>query len=464
MLKAWLLQQEQEGDAAVRHQVSDNRRRLEADRKQWVSDVVSSISKLADLDADFLRDPLAWNYRDPASSESNPRKGVTEAQDPQSDRLVLRDGKQEPTGTGYQEASSWAGIHGRRCDRDETLPLEQKEHGGGAEESSSATPPPRGTAEGNDSYTQYHPRPASGIAIAAEIEELAAEKRCARLEALASLARQGLAAHWRAFFRDEMERTRMAATELDVNASRWAQRQREAVGALRDSWQSREWKSAATCGVEGGDSDDSGPTSGSTVAANTPPKGPRTASAAIQAGNAKVEGAEEVTTAYLSKQAGGQVTYSEKMEGSRSGIVAPRNAATEAVGGKAAEVEGIEFEAAPLDTVTDTTTIEGVDENDVDQLKGGAAEPNGAGIVDTSAYVVVVSDIEASCSDGLQEQPSGAEAGTAAAGQLVVFVGRSMAFHTSTIRPSHLENFHEENRRRCSSFSAPPQPGELEHR
>lgn len=492
MLKAWLLQQEQQGDATVRQQVSDARERLEGDRKQWVGDVMGSISKLADLNAAFFRSPLPWSSGDPASSiYHNARKDAAanrpETQDAERKKKLAEGGRKlESTENGARAASSWVGILGRH-DRDNALPLTQEAHGGaGGASGAAALLQPRGTAEGGIGHGT-HPQPAAETA-AAKIEARAAEKRCARLEALSSLARQGLAAHWRAFFRDEIDRTRMAATALDMTASGWAQRQREAVGVLRTSWRGRDRDSTATSGGVGGGSDDSDRLSvaGVSVArsggeedsvvrgagtASTSPDAARTTSPAVQAGNAAVEGAETVTTTHLSTQAGG---LEEVLPGISADTNTGRNAAA-AARETAAPVKGrsmgaCEHEAAPSGVVKcegegdhrkhgSVPTATEPEENAADTRRSG-----GDGGDDDSACVIVVRDVGTCNSGGLQVVPSDVEAAEAAS-QLVVFVGRAMAFHTSTIRSSNLEKFHEEERRRrCSSFSAPPQQGQHERR
>lgn len=442
MLNVWLVQQEQKGDTAVRQQVSDARKRLEEDRAQWVSDVMGSISRLADLDAALFRAP---NLNSPAWSNGALNSSTAESSD--------------------RAASSWAGIQARH-DWDYALPPAQREHGAGAAGNGTAAPQPRpGTAEaGNDNDTATQPQPGPETA-AAEVESLAAEKRCARLEAVASLARQGLAAHWRAFFRDEIERTRFAATALDLTASRWAQRQRRVVGALRASWRGRDWQSTATSGGVGGDGGDSG-TAGSVVrvsvpgngaeeeekeedgvvrgtgAASTPSKESETStSPAMHRGGGRVDDADTVATAHPSStQAGGHDTSSEKGE-----------EATLAIGDTTARTVEVEGAANGEGDGSDPTA----NEPDIQRLDG-----DGDGGDDASACLIVVTNV-ADCSSA-----SGTEAAEgAAAGQLVVFVGRAMAFHTSTIRASRLENFHEENRRRrCSSFSAAPHQGQQEQR
>lgn len=403
MLNAWLTQQEQRGDATVKQQISDSRKRLEEDRNQWASDVIGSVSRLADLDATFFRGPLAW------SSSGDPNPSTI-------------------TGNDDRAASCWAGIQARH-DRDHIPPPVHETFDVEAGGSHAAAPQPCRTAEGgdDDDNTNTHPNPTVET-VAAEIEELAAEKRCARLEALAGLARQGLAAHWRAFFRDEIERTRMAATALDLTASRWAQRQRESAGALPASWRGREWESAATGGGAGGDGGDSGPT---------------TVAGASEANSGAGEGSAVRGTGSAGTRAGHDAscgTDSAKFE-----------------------VEGV---AEVEDESGQRKKLSGPTEPKADEEDAADFRPNGGdvGDDDDSACVIVVRDVDNS--GGMQAAPLDAEAeAPAASGQLVVFVGRTMAFHTSTIRSSHLESFHEENRRHgCSSFSIPQKQRQHKHR
>lgn len=521
MLETWLLQREQEGDAAVRQEVSDARKRLEEDRKRWVGDVIGSISQLAHLDATFFRAPMAWVSGDPASPMNhNPRLDATAphaallqrgdhhpgTQDKDNEKRTKGGRKLEVvTGNRDRVELSWAGIQARH-DRDPALPSVRQKHGGEDAESGPAAPQPRGTA-GGDKDDFAHSQPAAETAAAAEVEALAAEQRCARLEALAGLAREGLAAHWRSFFCDEIERTRMAATALDISASRWAQRQREAVGVLRASWRGRDWESTATSGGAGGGSDGSrtskaagvsaaagsGAEEGSAMhgagAPSTPLEAATATSPAVRAGAGGVEGADTVTAAHLSTQATGRDTFSEKEEGTLPDTAANAGTdATSSAGGETAPVKSNredpgEHEASPSTVDCDASTIgvEGDDEGEGDQREDvsgtTAAEPEegaagtrqsvGGGGDDDSAYVIVIREADAWSTGGLQVAPSDAQVAeaTAAAGQLVVFVGRAMAFHTSTIRSSYLENFHEENRRhRLSSFSALPQRGQQGHR
>lgn len=476
MLHAWLLQQEQKGDAAVRQQVSDARETLEEDRNQWVGDVIRSISRLADLDAAFFKDPVAWGNGDLNSSTA----GNDNYDDDDDGRA----------------ATSWAGIQARH-----EILLAQEQHGRGAAEIGAAAPPPRGTAEGGHGSTT-HPQPDSDFnsqTVAAEIEALAAEKRCARLEALARIARQGMEAHRTAFFREEMERTRIAATAMDLTAGRWAEQQRKTVGALRASWRGRDWLSTTTSRALGGGESDaretgsfvgvhgSGGEEGSGVrrtgASSTPPKTTTTTvRPACQAGDGRFErGVEKVMATHLGTQAGGQDAppEAENHEEALSGTAAGRNAAR-AAGGNAPPVNGgsvypCEDEPVPLFVGTSADAPIGIEDGAKGEGRGRQQGSGGDRGDDDSACVIVVKEVGASSgSGGLQATPSDAEAAeteaaetaaAATAGQLVVFVGRAMAFHTSTIRASHLENFHEENRRRrCSSFSAPPQEGQQEHR
>ncbi|CAN0350761.1 unnamed protein product, partial [Ectocarpus sp. 8 AP-2014] len=114
----------------------------------------------------------------------------------------------------------------------------------------------------NDNNGNHDHIPILQATVAIEKETLAARKRSDHLESLAVLARQGMSAHWKAFFRDGVERTRMAAAAGGITAERWAQRQRQAIEVSRASWRSREWPSGSSTGdsgVDGGDGHVSGP-------------------------------------------------------------------------------------------------------------------------------------------------------------------------------------------------------------
>eukprot|EP00903_Cladosiphon_okamuranus_P015742 g14530.t1 len=466
MLHAWLVQQEQKGDAAVRQQVSDARQALEEDRNQWVGDVTRSISRQADRDVAFFRNPHTWGNGYPNSS--------------------IAENDNSDDGDDGRAATSWADIRARHA-----LTLAPQRHGRAAADIGAAAPR-RGTAESGD-HIITHPQSDSDFnshTLALEIEARAAKKRGARLEDLASLARKGMEAHWAAFFREEMERTRIAATALDLTAGRWAEQQRKTVDALRVSWRGREWLSTATSHAVGGQRDENGkcsfvgaPGSGGeegtggrgTATSSTPPETTRTmASPACRPGNGRVEGgADDVVLAYLGTQTRGQDEPSEakKDEEARMVMAAGRNV-TRADGGDVAPANGgsvYPCQDRPM------TLFVGADADASVKIEGGVKGEGGqrqrgssgdGNDDDDSACVIVTRDGGApSGGGGLQGTHSDAEATEAAAGELVVFVGRAMAFHTSTIRASHLENFYEENRRRrCSSSSTPLQQGQQEHR
>lgn len=78
-------------------------------------------------------------------------------------------------------------------------------------------------------------------AAVAEVEAREASTRGARLESLAELACQGMAAHWREFWRDDIERARLAAAAGDMVAARWEKHQKDASDAFWAAWRNRSW-------------------------------------------------------------------------------------------------------------------------------------------------------------------------------------------------------------------------------
>lgn len=377
LLKTWLLQREQEGANFVKREVSEARKRLEGDRERWVEDVASSVRYAAALDASFLRTSLARrNDQAAASHEATltctattsvaalscdvATPEVRRANDNGIGDGVLR--AQKKTAAGGWAASSWVEMEIRtRTDHD-----------------------------GAQSTVRDQPMAEED---AAEMEAIAARKRFERLESLATLTRKGLVAHWSKFFRDEMERRRLAAAALDMTADRWVKRQRELIGRLRASWHGREWKSAAATGT-----------------GDAPPALAGDIGDAVTAKDLVTEG-------------------KAKGEGSQPYV-------------------GLETAAKskPEEAVADTEQL---------SEEGGDA---------LAACAVDVKDSGGFINRG---PPSDEEASEeeAAAGELVAFVGKGMAFHVSTIRSSHVQNFHKEHRRRrCSSFSAPPNRGLQEKR
>lgn len=231
LLEAWLLQQEQESADLVKREVSEARKRLEKERGEWVDAVASSIFDAADLDASFLRTSLARrNEKAAAYHGANPTRTATTS----------------VVGPSYDAHSSEAGGGNDNAMGTGDRSAQKETAAGGWATSAWVEIRARTDEDGLRSTVRDQPKAEED---AAEMEATAAGKRCERLESLATLARQGLAAQWGNFFRDEMERRRLAAAALDMTADRWAQRQRELVGILRASWHGREWKSAAALGT-----------------------------------------------------------------------------------------------------------------------------------------------------------------------------------------------------------------------
>lgn len=165
----------------------------------------SSTSKLSLVDASFLRSPLAWSSAAPPAQP--PEEGPSGAPTPHPTPLDQRNGAED----------LWAGVHAR----DTAAQLERKASLAGQ---------------------GHQPRGVQHLIAAAEIESLTARKRNERVEALAMLAHQGLDAHWKAFFRDQVKRTRDVASANDAAAKRWVARQRGEADRLFALWRSREWK------------------------------------------------------------------------------------------------------------------------------------------------------------------------------------------------------------------------------
>lgn len=486
LLSSWLLRQKQEGDAAVKREVSEAREILEESRQRWVKSVVASISEISDLDASFFRSSLSCGSKVATGSgtstlftdTANLHGHLLLPQTPEGNVGKPACAESDPKERGadtFGWESLCAGVptlNGGDASRPEqscdALSVAREEHGsGGGCGNSLATLQPHDTTEGYQNMNNNNHNNNRGAATTAfEIETLAAQKRCARLESVADLARQGMSAHWKAFFRDEIERTRMAAAGVDMTAERWVQRQREAAGVMWASWRDREWKSASArdTGKDGGEAASTGegepavadgvPSATGTEAkeATTPATvvTTTTTSPGTQASDHEGDSSKKEEEEAAPEMAGGVV-----------GVMAENKAPPPVDIGGTGAVETGERHATSLEGTTQ------VDDNQANNEPGStAAEDNeggggfqlSEGYVDgDSSCVVVVRDVGDHISAGQEVPLADADAEEAAgANQLVVFVGRTMAFHISTVRPSYLENFNEENRRRrCSSFSLP---------
>lgn len=457
-------------------EVSEARKRLEEGRHRWVNGITASISELAGLDSSFFRSSLAWSAAKATSGSSITasyevmahlhgrflRTKPPEEENRANKACAGSDSEEFGAATlGWASLCAGVATHNDDAGRIEKCDASsgaQEEHDSGGMGSSETTLHPRDTTEGYQHInTGHNTSPRGGAATTAvEIETLAAQKRCARLESLANLARQGMEAHWQAFFRDEIERTRMAAAAVDMTAERWVQRQREAVGVMWASWRDREWKSASTRGTGsrgGGVTPAAGGFCGATDTA------PEDATAAATA----------VATASLgdpsTKEEGAAPEIADGMDGMAAAATAGADESKALPGDSGSTGTGETGERL-------TPSFEGATQVDDRQGNNGSgstatkASAGGGGIrlsgdgddVDSSC-VVVVRNTRDNSSAG-QQVPS-ADAEPPASNQIVVFVGRAMAFHMSTIRPSYMANFDEENRRRrCSSFSLSQQQGQ----
>ncbi|CAM9391209.1 unnamed protein product [Ectocarpus fasciculatus] len=425
LLAAWLLLQEREGCTTVNTQLLDAREQLTKDRERWVNDLVASMSETAGDDAAFFQSLQAWGrsgtsrgtiasghtapllagglHRDlrqttSANEEPGAGKGNTPARSDNSGLLSSTQGEvqachQDSSPPADETEAALLTAEGGERDRSRlefgaavaTTAVEAHSHGVSSEDND------------NDGYHDRIPTPPATAAI--EIETLAARKRSDHLESLAVLARQGMSAHWKAFFRDGVERTRMAAAAGDITAERWAQRQRQAIEVSRASWRSREWTSGSSTsdsGVDGGDGHVSGP-----------------------------------------------------------------------------EGRGAEGDGGGCGTGTQGSTNNEGERPTAKRLGDDAAqspEESHEGGDGGNPCVIVVRDVggsssisgEAISSDSGISTPTAAEALAvpAATDKIVVFVGRAMAFHMSTVRECRMDHFHDTNRQRCSSVSLPPQQGQ----
>ncbi|CAM9885497.1 unnamed protein product [Ectocarpus sp. 4 AP-2014] len=435
LLQAWLLRQEREGCATVNSQLLEARKQLTEDRERWVNDIVASMSETAGNDAAFFQSPQAWvrsgtSHDTIASSHTAPERTLVAGGLRHDLRQTMSADGGPGAGKGRtltrSESSgllSSTPVEVQACRQNSSLIGDEPEAvsltAEGEEQDRSrlefdaavattaaATSSYGVSNEDNDNNGNHDRIPILPATVAFENETLAARKRLEHLESLAVLARQGMSAHWNAFFRDGVERTRMAAAAGDITAERWAQRQRQAIEVSRASWRSREWTSGSSTsdsGVDGGGGHVSGPKG--RVA-----KGDGSGCSTGTEDSTKVEGHQsnedgECPTATRLGEDAAQ-SPEESHEGGDSGnpcVIVVRD-----VGGSGS----INEEAISSKSGTSTPT--------------SAAPTAPAAITD----------------------------------KIVVFVGRAMAFHVSTVREGRMDHFHDTNRRRCSSVSLPPQPGQ----
>ncbi|CAM9181300.1 unnamed protein product, partial [Scytosiphon promiscuus] len=437
-LDVWLRQQEREGRKEVGKQLQKARQHAAEERVRWINDIKCFMSESSITDAAFLRSPGAWKSSSTDSFSSN---AVTSGQKTTgntlirenfpSDRLSETDGSAEgkvaenPTqfsnnGTVYCGLTSPSAPevleahHGgvSRLQDEEVVPLEEVDHGGGDDDDfvgagagaagAAADIPREGTLDRVNNKTNISNSYSQRLTAAAQAEHLAARKRDTRLESLASLARRGLAAHWEAFFLDEIERTRMAAAASDMAAERWAQHQQEAAEAFWGPWRSKDWEPTSFAG---------GSKAEASIGAAGQPR------ALVAAGKDDV--------------ASGGDAGSTRATG--TGPERQRQSSGRSAHQDSEDKDGGRCEVLPEGTSGQSTVIKA----------GMNSHPREGNNTPNSAH----------------STPSDTEPAPAVS-QMVVFVGGSMAFHLSTVRECHMEHFNDTNRRRCSSYSMPLQQGQ----
>lgn len=274
------------------------------------------------------------------------------------------------------------------------------------------------------------------VTAAAELESLAARTRSVRLESMAELAKLGSAAHWKEFWRDETERSRMAAAAGGMVAARWAQRQREAANSFWAAWRSREWNTGTVpTGIAEATSSALGTSADSTRS--------------FEAGG----------TAILPD---GQAAISAAVE-SVFGELPPIKAIDEI------EEEGTSKTATPCVTTTDSDTKGLLQDGDTEEISSDVLDEQEAEGINIETINGNISREEGGvkspdCSsegespENLMSLVSfGRSAEVVTAQEIVVFMGSTMALHLSTFPPSLLDSFGDENRRRCSNFT-PQEP------
>ncbi|CAM9867054.1 unnamed protein product, partial [Ectocarpus sp. 13 AM-2016] len=433
LLEAWLLHQEREGCATVNSQLLEVRKQLTEDTERWVNDIVASMSETAANDSAFFQSPSAWGRCGTArdtitSSHAAPERALLAGGLRQDLRQTISAAGEPGAGKEHIPAIcessgllSSTPVEVQACHQDSSLLGDEPELAlltaegeerdrsrlafDAAVATTAAETPSHGVSnEDNDNNVDHDRIPILPATVAFENETLAAHKRSDHLESLAVLARQGMLAHWNSFFRDGVERTRMASAAGDITAERWARRQRQAIAVSRASWRSKEWSSGSSTsdsGVDDGDGHVSGPEG----------------RVAEGDGGGCCTGTQDNTTA----------------EGQQSQQDEERSTAT------------------------------GLGEDAARSLKEGHEAGDGG-----NSCVIVVRDVGGF--GGINEEAISSESGTstpiaaapaapaATADKIVVFVGRAMAFHISTVQEGRMDQFHD--RRRCSSVSLPPQPGQ----
>ncbi|CAM9218663.1 unnamed protein product, partial [Hapterophycus canaliculatus] len=280
LLSSWLRQQEDEGRKEVRRQLQEARERAVGDRDRWIHGINLSMFETSSTDAAFFRSPRAWKC-----SSAAPLSGRTVLSSPKTagkaplgamlpsdyfrQTSYTAEGETEvnASDSNHEESRDWApassssrvGIEahhdGASFSEQEPGMLLTEDDGGGGDGSGGAKAGAAGVAAGtaperiterknnkSESSSSNNTNFNARLTTAAQAEHLAAGRRNARLESLACLARQGLEAHWEAFFRDEIERTRMAATAADMTAARWEHHQCQADEMFWAPWRAKDWE------------------------------------------------------------------------------------------------------------------------------------------------------------------------------------------------------------------------------
>ncbi|CAB1117471.1 unnamed protein product [Ectocarpus sp. CCAP 1310/34] len=436
LLEAWLLRQEREGCATVNSQLLEARKQLTEDRERWVNDIVASMSETAGNDTAFFQSPHAWgrsgtSHDTIASGHTAPERTLVAGGFRHDLRQTMSADGEPGAGKGHTLTRSESSgllaatpVEVEACRQNSSLIGDEPEAASltaeGEEQDRSrlifdaavatkaaATPSHGVSNDDNDNNGNHDGIPILPATVAFENETLAARKRSDHLESLAVLARQGMSAHWNAFFRDGVERTRMASAAGDITAERWAQRQRQAIEVSRVSWRSKEWSSGSSTsdsGVDGGDGHVSGP-EGRVAEGDGDGCSTGTQDSTKAEGHQSNEDGEWSTATGLGEDAAH--SPEESQEGGDGGD--PCFIVVRDVGGSGS--------------------------NEAISSESGTSTPTAAA-------------------------PAAPAAPAATTDKIILFVGRAMAFHMSTVREGRMDHFHDTNRRRCSSASLPPQQGQ----
>lgn len=572
--------------------MQEARRRIAEDRDRWTNGISCFVSETSVTDAAFFRSPGAWRISSLASFSGNAVAACQKttvnatigATLSSGDCMRMCNAAEERAGVNvdsfhHGEADDWVSPSsssppvGIEAHHDGASRFEQQGVALLASEeettagSAADVPPERTLVRNNNksssssSSSNNNTSHSQRLSAAGRAEHHSARRRNSRLESLASLARQGLQAHWEAFFRDEVERTRMAATAADMAAERWAHHQRRAAENLWAPWLAKEWEPAneiggggagvsrdgagepqgivgeggdGACGadvqvgvapetaamLESTDVKDSmgevgkGGIGGATMKTSSP-EGERQRQPSGQVYSREGEKEDEVRCDMLPEGASGEgVGTTEKcvISNDGEGVDNPDNTGDADDAGPKGTVDGEEkgdearCEISPDDTNgqgtvvmadmdshdgegsnmangvngTDAampkaaTKVKGATSNDMLEAEGSKSTGGEASTSRVGDIKIVGGDGASGGSGGLsvrhvaglsrsdqQVSPTDSEL---PASQMVVFVGKAMAFHLSTIRECHVEHFNDTNRQRRSSFSMPRQRGQTGQR